>query len=271
MMKSTAYFLCTILLLTFFAMVNITYAQDGDRDGSISKLRPVERHLEQLRDQLKDEIKKVESNDGSGRSTHVVMPAGGGFGAITYAVIPRAVFEARLGVNTWIGETTLNQAFEITRTVNNLTKAFPATAREELRRIEESLADVKRELLALLNKREGVESESGLAANIDLSGAWNVTAKGNNGLSSTATLRLTKNADGSYSGSFDWRSASYSGVEKVTGRLDPATRILTLSGAVVGGNITSGNYRIKVAEGGRSMENGTWSGSDGGGRWIAGK
>jgi hypothetical protein len=268
-MRSTVFFLCTLPLLTFFLSMENTCAQD--RDARVAKLREDERSLERARDQLKDEIKKVETNDASGRSSHVVIRANYGFGATTYAVVPRDVFDTRSAVQILTGVATLKQQLEMNRTVMGITKAFPNVAREELRLIEAALADVKNELLPLLKTPRAQGGENDLATNIDLSGAWNVTAKGNNGLSYTATLRLTRGADGAYSGSFDWRSATHSGEEKITGRLDPATRTLTLNGVVASGNISSASYRIEVSEGGRSLDNGTWTGSDGGGRWNAGK
>lgn len=271
-MRSAVYFLCTLVLIPLFLSPDTTFAQAVDRDARIAELRPVERDLERFRDLLKEDIRNVETKDENGRSSHVVVQAYHGFGAGTYLVVPRTFFESRFGLDIVLGKKTAKQGLDIMRGVTQVTAAFPAIAREELGRIESDLAAVKKELLALLNTKPGSQAgDNGSAVNIDLTGAWNVTARGNNGKSYTATLRLTKKPDGTYTGSFAWSGSGYSGEEKVTGRLDAATRILTLTGAIAGGNLVPGNYTIEVAQNGRSLDNGIWTGSDGGGKWNAGK
>lgn len=274
-MTSSIYFFCTISLF-FFVLTqsgDIVYAQDTrNMEQRISKLREDERNLELSRADLQDDIRKLESKS----PEYVVYP----YKEVGFAVIPKEQFERIVSVQILIGEWTLKDAQSKIKVIVQATKAFPPAARAKLNLIEKKLSETKKQLLALIDQRNRLnsgrnreQSNSSISTRqeIDLTGNWRVEGRGNNGMNWIATLSLTRKSAGNYSGYFDWKDSAgkYSGKENITGTLDSGFNTLTLSGGNVTGNVKAAVYTIKVNREGRALENGIWSGSDGGGKWSA--
>lgn len=248
---------------------HVIYAQGTrTREDRISILRADIRDLELARGELREDLRKVESRDESNRSRYIVIIGVGGFMTFGYALVPREVAERQIGLRVLLGSYTMEKALEVSRRLNENTSAFPQAATETLSEIESELSKKKRELEAL----EASELLAGLEPRtLDVSGEWKVEGRGNNGVNWSATLVLTGQKGGSYSGYFDWKATSgeYSGRERVTGTLNLTTKMLTLTGYGASGNIVSANYKVKVSPDGNALLNGEWTGSDGGGSWSA--
>lgn len=154
-MKSNAYLL-SVLCLVFLGVssfANVIHAQGArTREERISILRRDIRDLELLRDELREDIRKVESRDESNRSRYVVVSRTGSIGysaAVGYVVIPREVWERQMGLGVLLGNVTMERAIELDRGIKGITTAFPQVARETLSKLDPELSKKKRELEAL--------------------------------------------------------------------------------------------------------------------------
>jgi hypothetical protein len=221
-MKSNAYLFCTLclLFLVLFPLVGVSRAQDTRAlEERISELRGDERNLEQIRDRLKEDIRKVESKDESNRSSNVVIQIYAGNtsqGQFTpiYAIVPREEYERRTAVAVLIGTLTLQQALQENRRTFGMTAAFPQEAMKTLSEIEQKLAETKKELLARMAERDQLKIEGKRSVINDnkckLAGTWSQTTQ----TVGTSTWTITDSGKATESG-----LGSVSGTASLSGKL----------------------------------------------------
>jgi hypothetical protein len=99
-------------------------------------------------------------------------------------------------------------------------------------------------------------------------GRWSVSGQGATGQQWTADLDLSV-AGGSYSGQFTWRrDGQGAGVESVVGGFTSATRLLTLEGRDISGDIQRAKYEAVLDHDSDTLS-GIWTGTtDSPGHWT---
>lgn len=103
--------------------------------------------------------------------------------------------------------------------------------------------------------------DGGLTASGPEEGRWNISGIGAAGARWSADCTLRRTATG-YAGTFQWKkNGQDAGNEVFTGVYDSRSSQLTLTGQAVTGALEKARYTATVSPDGRSLTDGTWTGT----------